>query len=123
MAPVTEITLRGEGYFATAALVDGEIVVRKGSLARTAEAPSLNNYSRALRAELISSGALEQTPSGLLFTQDYPFGSPSGAAQVVYGASVNGWDAWKLRDGSPLSRIREGLTSAATESVPEVSSR
>lgn len=107
-----EVVLKGEGFNATAFLADGEVIVRKGSLCRTYEAPSLNANSIALRAELKSTGVLQETEAGLLFTQDYAFGSPSGAAQVVYGASVNGWDAWKFKSGKSLQSVREELAKA-----------
>ncbi len=109
-----EVALKGDGYDATAVLADGEVIVRKGSLCRTYEAPSLNANSVALRAELKSTGVLQATDAGLLFTQDYAFGSPSGAAQVVYGASVNGWDAWKFKSGKSLQSVREELAKASS---------
>ncbi|MCC7000922.1 MAG: GIY-YIG nuclease family protein [Gemmatimonadaceae bacterium] len=115
-APSYEVQLKGEGYNATAVLAEGEVIVRKGSVARTYEAPSLNANSVALRAELKASGVLEVTPGGLLFKQDYAFGSPSGAAQVVYGASVNGWDAWKFASGKTLQSVRDGLTKTSPAS-------
>lgn len=104
-----EVFLRGDGYDATAVLVDGEVVVRHGSLARKKETQSLNVNSIALRAELRAAGVLVDSEKGLLFTQDYAFGSPSGAAQVVYGASVNGWDVWKFASGKPLQSVRDQL--------------
>lgn len=105
--PVYEVTLKGEGFDAAAVLSEGEVVVRGGSLARTRVAPSLGPTAVAMRDELLAAGVLRETEHGLLFTQDYAFGSPSGAAQVVYGASVNGWDAWKLGSGESLQTVRE----------------
>ena len=116
-APVGhEITLKGEGYRAQALLAGGELVVRKGSLARKHGAQSLNKNSIALREELLKSGVLIDTPDGLLFTQDFSFSSPSGAAQVVGGASVNGWDVWKLKSGKPLQWVRHASRAANQES-------
>lgn len=109
-----EVVLKGDGFNATAVLADGEVIVRKGSLCRAYEAPSLNANSVALRAELKSTGVLEVTEAGLLFMQDYAFGSPSGAAQVVCGASVNGWDAWKFKSGKSLQSVREQLAKTPT---------
>lgn len=117
--PVYEVTLKGDGYSATAVLTDGEVVVRQGSLARAHNAPSLNPNSIALRAELLASGVLTETALGLLFSQDYAFSSPSGAAQVVYGASVNGWDAWKFPSGESLQSVREALAKAAEVATAE----
>lgn len=112
-SPVYEVHLKGEGFVATAVLTEGEVVVRRGSIARAHNAPSLNASTVALREELLATGVLTKTDQGLLFAQDYAFGSPSGAAQVVYGASVNGWDAWKFPDGSTLQSVREALNKAA----------
>ena len=36
------------------------------------------------------------------FERDVPFGSPSGAASVVYGGNLNGRKRWKV-EGSNLS--------------------
>lgn len=108
-ATTYEVFLRGEGFDATAVLVEGEVVVRQGSIARKKEAPSLNPNSVALRAELCAAGVLVESEKGLVFAQDYGFGSPSGAAQIVYGASVNGWDAWKLKSGKSLQSVRDRL--------------
>lgn len=116
--PSFEVQLKGEGFHATAVLVEGEVIVRKGSLARIYEAPSLNANSIALRTELKATGVLEPTADGLLFTQDYAFGSPSGAAQVVGGASVNGWDVWKFASGKSLQSVRDGLAKSAAIVAP-----
>jgi hypothetical protein len=37
--------------------------------------------------------------------EDYPFSSPSTAAQVILGSPANGWVHWKLRDGKTLDEI------------------
>ena len=107
-----EVFLKGDGFDATAVLAEGEVIVRKGSLCRTNETPSLSASTVALRAELKSTGVLQVADAGLLFTQDYAFGSPSGAAQVVNAASVNGWDVWKLKSGKTLQSVRDGLAKS-----------
>ena len=35
--------------------------------------------------QLVASGVIEQKADGFVFRQDYAFGSPSGAAQIVGG--------------------------------------
>jgi len=37
--------------------------------------------------------------------EDYPFSSPSTAAQVILGSPANGWIHWKLKDGKTLDEI------------------
>lgn len=114
--PVLTLRLSGDGYDAKCDLIDGEFVVLNGSTARLAEAPSLGPSSRAARAELVASGVLLKTDIGLVFAQDYAFGSASGSAQVIVGANVNGRTAWKLENGTPFSEWQEKqlAPSAAT---------
>lgn len=42
------------------------------------------------------------------FTQDWAFTSPSLAAAIVVGYSINGRNAWKNRPGISLKEIEEG---------------
>jgi hypothetical protein len=103
----TTFHLSGGGYDATADLVENELVVRKGSVARLKEAPSLSPSSRAARKGLVSSGVLEQTPDGYVFTQDFAFGSASGSAQVVTGANINGRIVWRTSDGTTFEEWQD----------------
>lgn len=104
---VTSFRLTGGGYDATAELVENELVVRKGSVARLKEAPSLSPSSRAARKGLVSSGVLKHTSDGYVFTQDYAFGSASGSAQVVTGANINGRVVWKTPDGMTFEKWQD----------------
>ena len=56
----------------------------------------------AKRQELIDLGLLAQQSSDHAFTQDYTFSSPSTAACVVLGRSVNGRLDWKDVQGRSL---------------------
>ncbi|MFV8755107.1 GIY-YIG nuclease family protein [Nannocystaceae bacterium ST9] len=96
------VSMSGTGYNAHAVVRGGQLVVLQGSLARKQEAPSLSASSRALRAELIDAEVLAAIETGLQFTQDYAFDSPSGAAQAIAGASVNGRITWRLPDERTL---------------------
>lgn len=109
-------SLAGDGYAAKCALLDGDFVVKAGSVARIQEAPSLSASSVALRKELLSSGVVVKEPAGFRFTQDYAFGSASGAAQVICGANVSGKAVWKLPDGTTLKQLQE--PAAETEAEP-----
>lgn len=117
VTPDLEVSLSGKGYSARAELRQGQFVVLKDSLARVDEAPSLGPSSRALRVELRDSGVLERTESALRFTKDYAFDSPSGAAQAINGANVNGRTSWKLGDGRTLKEWQDAQLSA-TEVIP-----
>ena len=107
LEPELLLKTSGDGYSATCTLVEGEFIVKKGSLARKQEAPSIPPSSRALRQELISSGVLVEEGAGLRFTKDYAFRSASGAAQTVVGASVNGRAYWYLTDGKTFAEWQD----------------
>jgi hypothetical protein len=60
-----------------------------------------------LREELQKNGILKQrNPQFLEFTEDYEFSSPSTAAAVLVGASANGRDFWKTREGVTLKELQ-----------------
>lgn len=96
----------GEGFNATC-IVDveaGQFIVAKDSLARKRETDSLTATYRNLRLQLIQSGVLvEANGASYRFEQDYSFGAPTAAAQVVSGSTVNGRYAWKTADGESLA--------------------
>ena len=104
--------LSGGGYDASAELTESELIVRKGSVARLKEAPSLSPSSRAARKALLASGVLKETPEGHAFTQDYAFGSASGSAQVITGANINGRTVWRTQDGVTLEEWEKGKLKA-----------
>lgn len=53
------------------------------------------------RAQLIEEGVLTFDGTELAFVKDHIFDAPSGAASVVVGHPMNGWDAWRtLSDGT-----------------------
>ncbi|WP_456719911.1 MULTISPECIES: GIY-YIG nuclease family protein [unclassified Bradyrhizobium] len=82
---------------AKAVELDGDFIVKNGSVARDSEAGSLNDGYRSLRMKLKTDGALVQGENQtLIFTRDVAFTSPSAAASVVYGASMSGPANWKL---------------------------
>ncbi|QIL21063.1 GIY-YIG nuclease family protein [Thermomonas sp. HDW16] len=89
----------GDGYSATATLDQdaGQIIVKAGSKARKMEAQSLQPTYKNLRKQLQTNGVLQSiNDTSYEFTQDYSFSSPTAAAQVVSGITINGRIAWKL---------------------------
>ena len=94
--------MSGKGYDATCLLQDGEFIVKAGSKARVDEGDSLPNSARSTRSALLENGVLLERGGFLRFTQDYPFPSPSAAAQIVCGTTVNGKMAWKLDNNKTL---------------------
>lgn len=63
------------------------------------------------RNKLKTSGVLEENGNYLIFTEDYLFKSPSGAAVTVYGGAANGWKLWKTDSGKTLDELYRGESS------------
>jgi hypothetical protein len=63
--------------------------------------------SGARDLRLVEDGVLEPNEEGgqRVFTDDHAFNAPSGAAAIVQGAHVNGWNAWVDGDGRTLDRL------------------
>lgn len=85
---------------ATAQEIDGEFVVLEGSLSRKAHTKSLADSYIHIRERLVSNGILvESDHDGFWrFAQNTPFQSPSTAANIVGGASLNGREHWKVQN-------------------------
>ena len=102
--PVFQFTQAGTS--ARAREVGGEFVVLAGSKARVKETKACPDYIRDLRRQLLEDRALTliKKPYGDFYRleRDVPFGSPSGAAAMVYGGSSNGRQHWRV-NGSDLS--------------------
>jgi hypothetical protein len=101
------ISMSGTGYAAAGVVRGGQLVVSQGSIARRQEASSASASTRALRAELVDAGVLQEAEGGWRFAQDYAFDSASGAAQAIAAASVNGRITWRLPDGRTLKDWQE----------------
>jgi len=80
-------------------------VVMQNSMSRISETNSCPDTVRVLRQKLRDEGVLVQNGGGLLFTADHAFNSPSLAAAVIYGGSVNGRSAWKNADGRSINDL------------------
>jgi hypothetical protein len=99
---LTNKGIQAEGYEA-----DDGFVVKKGSTAVVDTVRSAHAFSISLRQELQKSGILkQQNPNFLEFTEDYEFSSPSTAAAVLVGASINGRDFWKTQEGTTLKELQ-----------------
>lgn len=82
-------------------------VVREGSGAVSEETNSIPSHVRDLRAALVTKLVLVPDDTRLRFAQDYEFSSPSQAADVIVGGSVNGRTDWKTSDGRSLAEVQE----------------
>lgn len=81
---------------ATAQIINNEFIVLKDSTLLKQVNASLSKSNRQIREQLESEGKLIDHSSELsLFAQNVPFSSPSAAASVISGTSINGRVYWK----------------------------
>ncbi|MFV8750453.1 GIY-YIG nuclease family protein [Nannocystaceae bacterium ST9] len=104
------------GVDATGAVTDEGFVVFSGSRGSAKVLDSLPAGWRAIRDEDLAAGVLTETASGVEFTRDRLFTSPSAAASVLAGGNRNGREAWSAADGRTLKEIEE----AQSETEPTV---
>jgi len=100
---VDEYMLTGENIEAKAELLqDGSLKVLEGSLARVKETSSFLGWAKAARNGFIEDDTLKKDGDSYIYTKDVVFKSPSAAAATTAGRSVNGWTAWKDKEGKTL---------------------
>ena len=87
------------GVKAKGKLTSDGFAILKGSIIEKNVASSLTKSILNKRQILIKKGIIDQN---FQFTQDYVFTSPSLAAAIVVGYSINGKIAWKDRNGISL---------------------
>lgn len=104
--------LSASNISATAVRTDEGLVVLANSEAATSVRPSLSTSYRTLRTRLISSGILVEKGAKLKFVRDQLFTSPSQAAAVVVGYSINGRDHWKTLSGITYSEFEKGIAGS-----------
>jgi len=82
-------------------------VVFKGSQAVLEERNSAHKYPYItnLRKRLIEDGVLVNSNGALVFLKDVEFPSPSSAANVIFGGTANGLEAWKNKHGQTLKTL------------------
>jgi hypothetical protein len=109
-APVFELKGAG-GANAQGQETSQGFLVYEGARARLDEVDSIQPWMSKARSELIESGVLVEQGGSLLLTQNRDFDSPSRAAMVILGRSVNGRTAWKTADGKSLREWQEDSAS------------
>ena len=112
---VVDLICKGKGVTARGYESTQGFIVKAGSEAVVEEVPSMKEYVRGsydLRQDLKKNGVLKLQGDRLVFTQDYPFSSPSTAADVVLGGSVNGRKVWKDAKGQTLKDLQEKQANA-----------
>jgi hypothetical protein len=93
--------------------------VFKGAIASIEAQPSTSNATKQLREDLSKNGAIEPYDGALRLAQDYVFNSPSLAASVLCGWSINGRTAWRLSDGRTLKQVQEEQIESQAVDSPE----
>ena len=101
--------LRAINLKVTAVRTDEGLVVLANSEAAITATNALSNGYKAIRERLLSSGVLVENGTKLKFVRDQLFRSPSQAAAVVVGYSINGRDAWKTSSGVTFSDFESHL--------------
>lgn len=99
--------LKNKGVQAQGYESDDGFIVKKSSTAVIETVPSAHAFSISMREELQKNGVLKRQNSQFLeFTEDYEFSSPSTAAAVLVGSSINGRDWWKTEKGVALKELQ-----------------
>lgn len=82
-------------------------VVLKGSKGRAELTPAMvkMGYDKRRQA-LIDDGLLALEGGSIVFQRDVLFKTPSGASDMVTGASTNGWTFWRSSDGRTLDELK-----------------
>jgi hypothetical protein len=90
------------GVQATAVEEDGEFIVLEGSEALGGTGHVQHQSYEELKSTLMSTGVLEwrESEGKFVFTQSYPFKSPSAAGAVVLDRTSNGRIEWKVKGAS-----------------------
>ncbi|HEY3430952.1 MAG TPA: GIY-YIG nuclease family protein [Rhodocyclaceae bacterium] len=109
--PLT-FSLQTSGLTARATRTDEGLVVLTGSEAATETRNSLSNGYRSLRESLIASGVFQRVDGKYETTKDYLFKSPSQAAAVLVGYSINGRDHWRLPDGTSYGACEQEISNS-----------
>jgi hypothetical protein len=111
----TEWQVKGPEASAKGIYTSDGFVVMEGSHCRKEVVPSAKDtFVTTKRDQLLANGILKIDGAQLVFTEDCPFNSPSGAAMVVLGRTANGWNEWKNESGQSLDQIRQQQAAAGT---------
>ncbi|MGK5017066.1 GIY-YIG nuclease family protein [Janthinobacterium sp. HLS12-2] len=107
LEPSAVFYLRVSSLQARAVWTEEGMVVFEGSDAALNASAKIPVGLAALRQSLIAAGVLSVSNEKMAFKRDHMFKSPSQAAGVITGYSINGRDNWKLDDGTTLNAYFE----------------
>ena len=100
------LTCKGKDAEAQGEYTEDGFVVFEGSTSNIDESNSISKWISTMRTKLQDQGVLKKDGNVLVFSSNYLFNSPSGAAGVVLGRSANGWIEWKYQDGKTLDEVK-----------------
>ncbi|MBW2936529.1 GIY-YIG nuclease family protein [Aureisphaera sp. CAU 1614] len=101
-----ELTLSISNILAKAIQTNEGLVVLEGSMAT--KNPTKNYGYGSLRDSLISENIIIDKGNGYLyFSKNHLFSSPSAAAAVIVGYSINGRNVWKNEEGKSIKEIEK----------------
>ena len=104
--PENRFSLKGpKGMVANAEERANGFVVLENSTAVLGDQRTIPNKAKVLRADLIAKKIMEKSGEFYVFKKDYPFSTPSLAASVIRGSSVNGRIEWKNSEGKSLNDL------------------
>jgi hypothetical protein len=98
--------VKGKNIEGKGQLVEDGFTVLSGSRARARLVPSAGDWLVRTRRELLADGVLREEGDQLVFTEDYTFSTPSGAAMILLGRNANGWVKWKSKSGETLDELK-----------------
>jgi len=107
-----ELLLKIKGINAKSFLTNEGIVVLTSSQASKTVKDSLSGGYKKLREQLIDNGVLTETDSCYVFTKNQLFKSPSQAAAIIVGYSINGRHHWQTEEGLSLKNIEESNSTS-----------
>lgn len=100
------------GTEATGEYTEEGFVVLKGSKCRLEMTPSKVKAGWDKRRQaLIDDGTLAVDGDFLVFQRAALFKTPSGASDMVTGASTNGWTIWRTKAGKTLDELKRNVPS------------
>lgn len=88
---------------------EGFVVLQDSEMASVSK-PSLTGGYNNLRAQLIEQGVVAAVGDKYKFTKNHLFNSPTQAAAIIVGYSINGRDAWRLPNGTTYSLYESQLS-------------
>jgi hypothetical protein len=104
---INSFSLNIGGFRAISKLTSNGIEVQQGSDMNIAETPSLSGSYSNLRKTLIDRSIVKFVNNKLKFVENYEFPSPSTAAAIILGYSINGRTAWKNQQGKTIKELEE----------------